>query len=126
MDTSAGNGQRPERARQAPDGQRSAVLGSLTIPGRPQSVANARAFIARILSRLPRIDSDAATLMTSELVTNAIRHTRSGDGGEVIVVVVGLRDGVLVEVTDQGSPGAPAVRTTCTPPRAMACTWSSG
>jgi two-component sensor histidine kinase len=67
-------------------------------------------FIARTASRVPGIDSDAATVLTSELVTNAIQHTRSGDGGEVTVVVIGLPDGVRVEVTDQGSPGAPVVK----------------
>lgn len=110
METPAGSGHEPARARQEPAARRSAVLGSLTIPGTPRHVASARAFITRTLSRQPGIDSDAATLLTSELVTNAIRHTKSGHGGEVTVVVVGLPDGVLVEVTDQGSPGAPVVK----------------
>ena len=110
MDIQAGSGQHTAPAQQGPDGPRSATLGSLTIPGAPQHVASARTFIARALSRVAGVDSGAATLLTSELVTNAIQHTKSGDGGEVTVVVIGLPDGVLVEVTDQGSPGAPIVK----------------
>lgn len=110
MDTPAGSGRQPARKGQGPGGRRSGVLGSLTIPGGPQHVAGARKFIARTVCLIPGIDCDAATLMTSELVTNAIQHTRSGDGGEVTVTVIGLPDGVLVEVTDQGSAQAPVVR----------------
>jgi hypothetical protein len=57
------------------------------------------------------VDSDAATLLTSELVTNAIQHTASGaDGGAVTVVVIDVPDGVLVEVIDDGSPEMPVVK----------------
>ena len=88
-----------------------AVLGSLTIDGRPEQVSAARGFVRRIVTRMGAIDSDAATLLTSELVTNAIEHTRSGsEGGTVTVVVVEVGGGVLVEVTDAGSPGVPVVK----------------
>lgn len=94
--------------------QRSAILGSVTIPGKPAAVASARAFIRRVLAAaedLPAVDSDAATLLTSELVTNAIRHSDSGaPGGTVTVVVLGVPDGVLVEVIDDGSEGTPVLR----------------
>jgi anti-sigma regulatory factor (Ser/Thr protein kinase) len=91
--------------------RRATILGSVTVPGSPEHVSSARAFITRSLSRLPRIDSDAATLLTSELVTNAIQHTRSGaDGGTVTVVVIVIRDGVLVEVIDDGAAGTPIVK----------------
>lgn len=110
MDTPAGSAQQSARPLQGTAARRSAVLGSLTIPGSPEHVASARKFIARTASTIPRVDSEAATLLTSELVTNAIQHTRSGDGGEVTVTVTSLTDGVLVEVTDQGSPGAPVVK----------------
>ena len=60
---------------------RATVLGSLTIPGHPEQVAAARAFVSRTLSsHRVGADSDTATLLTSEIVTNAIRHTRSGPG----------------------------------------------
>jgi anti-sigma regulatory factor (Ser/Thr protein kinase) len=94
--------------------QRAAILGSVTLPGRPEEVSRARAFIARTLLAMdqPRaVDSDAATLLTSELVTNAILHTESGaPGGSVTIVVVDVPDGVLIEVIDDGSPGAPVVK----------------
>ena len=89
----------------------STVLGSLTVDGRPEQVAAARGFVRRLVSRLGAIDSEAATLLTSELVTNAIQHTRSGrEGGTVTVVVLAVSEGVLVEVIDAGSPGVPVVK----------------
>ncbi len=91
-----------------------AILGTLTIPGRPDRVTVARAFVERTLAasgRARRVDSDAATLLTSELVTNAIQHTASGaDGGTVTVVVIDVPDGVLVEVIDDGSAEMPIVK----------------
>ena len=94
--------------------QRTAVLGSLTIPGRPVEVAAARAFVTRIMAATGKgrtVDSDAATLLTSELVTNAIQHTASGaDDGTVTIVVIDVPDGVLVEVIDDGSADMPVVK----------------
>lgn len=91
--------------------QRAAILGSITVPGSPEHVSGARAFIARTLAELPGVDCDAATLLTSELVTNAIQHTDSGGpGGTVTVVVIGVPGGVLVEVIDDGSAGTPVVK----------------
>jgi anti-sigma regulatory factor (Ser/Thr protein kinase) len=91
-----------------------AILGSLTIPGSADKVSGARAFITRTLAattRGRRVDSDAATLLTSELVTNAIQHTTSGTSeGTVTIVVVDVSDGVLIEVIDDGSPGTPVVK----------------
>ena len=91
-----------------------AILGSATIPGLPEEVVGARAFVARTLSaadKTPTLDSDAATLLTSELVTNAIQHTASGaPGGTVTIVVVNVPDGVLVEVIDDGSADTPVVK----------------
>ena len=94
--------------------QRTAILGSLTIHGRAEEVSGARAFVTRTLAAAgkgQRVDSDAATLLTSELVTNAIVHTASGTpGGSVTVVVVDVPDGVLIEVIDDGSGGTPVVK----------------
>ena len=102
------------RPRPAPSRQ-STVLGSLTIPGRPHEVRRTRAFVTRTLSAAGKedsVDSDAATLLTSELVTNAIRHTASGGpSGTVTIVIVDVPDGALIEVTDNGSSaGTPVVR----------------
>jgi anti-sigma regulatory factor (Ser/Thr protein kinase) len=94
--------------------QRTAVLGSLTIPGRPAEVSTARTFVTRTIAVTGKgrtVDSDAATLLTSELVTNAVQHTASGaDGGTVTIVVIDVPDGVLVEVIDDGSADMPVVR----------------
>ncbi|MGD0699830.1 MAG: ATP-binding protein [Trebonia sp.] len=94
--------------------QRTAILGSATVPGRPEEVSGARAFVARTLSavgKTPAVDADTATLLTSELVTNAILHTASGAaGGTVTIVVVDVEDGVLIEVVDDGSAGTPVVK----------------
>lgn len=91
--------------------QRAAILGSVTVPGRPEQVSGTRAFIERTLAERPGVDRDAATLLTSELVTNAIQHTDSGaPGGTVSVVVVGVPGGVVVEVVDDGSAGTPVVK----------------
>lgn len=94
--------------------QRSAILGSVTIPGKPAAVGSARDFVRRLIAsaaELPPVDSDAATLLTSELVTNAIVHSDSGrPGGTVTIVAIGVPDGLLVEVIDEGSADAPVVK----------------
>jgi anti-sigma regulatory factor (Ser/Thr protein kinase) len=93
-------------------GARATVLGSLTIPGRPEQVSAARAFVARTLSaHRPGTDADTATLLTSEIVTNAIMHTKSGvEGGTVAIGVIAIPGGVLVEVIDGGSAATPIVK----------------
>jgi serine/threonine-protein kinase RsbW len=99
-------------ARGAAGNSRATVLGSMTIPGRPEQVRLARAFVARTLgTNQTGADADAATLLTSEIVTNAIQHTKSGtDGGTVTIVVIGVSRGVLVEIIDDGSAGTPVVK----------------
>ena len=88
-----------------------AVLGRATIPGREQSVPEARAFVDGVLGPGdPR--SDVARLLVSELVTNAVQHTLSRrPGGTVTVVVIELAGSLRVEVTDEGSArNVPVVR----------------
>jgi len=72
----------------------------------------ARAFVSRTLSSHQiGADTDAATLLTSEIVTNAVQHTKSGvDDGTVTIVVIRVPHGVLVEVIDDGSAGTPIVK----------------
>jgi anti-sigma regulatory factor (Ser/Thr protein kinase) len=102
--------------RRSPSGprQRSAILGSVTIPGSPREVSGARAFVARTVSaagKATTVDAEAATLLTSELVTNAIQHTASGaPGGTVTIVVSDVARGVLIEVIDDGSADVPIVK----------------
>jgi anti-sigma regulatory factor (Ser/Thr protein kinase) len=81
--------------------------------GERVQVARARDFVAQALSGHPAADD--AVLLTSELATNAVLHTASGDGG-VFRVVVGMTGKcVRVEVHDGGSDTAPGVRLPRTP-----------
>jgi hypothetical protein len=121
MDTPEGNSRRswsgPQRGsgpRGTAGGTRATVLGSLTIPGRPEQVATARAFVARTLSsHRVGADHDAATLLTSEIVTNAVQHTKSGvDGGTVTIVVIGYAEVRIMPMRSAGVlvSGVAAVR----------------
>ena len=79
------------------------LLGGLTVPGRPEHVRDARRFVARAIgddcSR-----SDTALLLASELVTNAVLHSKSRlPGGKVTIVVARQPDDVLVVVADDGA-----------------------
>jgi len=69
----------------------------------------ARAEIARVaLSQSARAD---ATLVVSELVTNAVRHSGCGCDDEIELQVARTPDGVLISVRDVGrSPTEPTVR----------------
>lgn len=86
-----------------------ALLGSLTVPGQAEHVADARAFVLRTLGA--DCDSaDIAMLLTSELVTNSIRHSCSGrPGGTITITLVAIPDGIRVEVIDDGGPTTPAL-----------------
>lgn len=87
------------------------VLGSLTIPGHPEHVWQARAFVAKILGEQSPV-ADAAVLLTSEVVTNAVLHSNSCcPGGTVRLCVIEAGDGIRVEVADDGSDlSAPVVK----------------
>jgi anti-sigma regulatory factor (Ser/Thr protein kinase) len=88
------------------------VLGALTLPGEARSVREARRFLRELLpAEHPALDDLA--LAASELVCNAITHTRSGDpGGQVTVVVGRVAAALTLEVTDDGGagPAGPATR----------------
>jgi len=106
--TAPGTGGRTENRALITD---AAVLGSLTIPGRPEHVREARAFIAKALGELhPGLDT--AVLLTSELVTNAVMHSGSRcAGGVVSILIMESAGGVRVEVADAGSDlSTPVVR----------------
>jgi anti-sigma regulatory factor (Ser/Thr protein kinase) len=85
------------------------LLGSLTIPGEPAYLREARKLVARTLAD-GNADVDTAVLLTSELVTNSMQHSRSGrPGGTVTITVIAAPDGVRVEVIDDGGMTVPAV-----------------
>ncbi len=78
-------------------------------PGVPRQVKAARHFVAALLDGSPRRDD--AVIVISELFTNALQHTRSGQpGGLVVVQVSRWRQGVRIAVTDQGSAKRPVIR----------------
>jgi anti-sigma regulatory factor (Ser/Thr protein kinase) len=80
-----------------------AVVGSLIIPGRPEHVSEARAFVAKALGDQSPL-ADVAVLLTSELVTNAVVHSNSRcGGGTVALMVIEMPGGLRVEVADGGS-----------------------
>lgn len=81
---------------------RNRVLGSLTVPGRPEQVGAARSFVAGSLGGHPA--SDVLVLLVSETVTNAVLHSDSRrPGGTVTVTILEAAGGVRVEVADAGS-----------------------
>ena len=81
------------------------IIGVLTVPGIVKEVRITRNFVGELLEGWPCRDS--AVLLTSELVTNSILHSRSGDGGKVTVVVIDLGTSARVEVIDDGSDQTP-------------------
>ncbi len=79
------------------------VLASLTIPGRPERVSEARSFVGKAVGT-DNPAADTAVLLTSEIVTNAVVHSNSrGTGGTVTVLVTEVGGGLRVEVSDNGS-----------------------
>lgn len=87
-----------------------AALGALTVDGNEREVGRVRAYISGILGPdHPR--AGVACLLVSELVTNAVQHSRSHlPGGTVTVTVTGTGPGIRVEVTDDGGTASvPAV-----------------
>ncbi len=86
-----------------------ALLGSLTVPGRPEHVAAARAFTARTLGG-DRTCTGTAVLLTSELVTNSLQHSSSVRGGSITVTLIAIPGGIRAEVIDEGGPTVPALR----------------
>ncbi|HEX4059647.1 MAG TPA: ATP-binding protein [Streptosporangiaceae bacterium] len=75
---------------------------SRSFPGRPDQAGAARAFVRGALP--PSAVTDDLVLAASELVANAISHTRSGVPGGVFTVRVVARPGtdLRVEVDDAG------------------------
>jgi anti-sigma regulatory factor (Ser/Thr protein kinase) len=63
-------------------------------------VPAARAFVRAFLGGHPLARD--AELIASEYVTNAIRHTASGDGGVIHLTVAATAVAVRIEVTDHG------------------------
>lgn len=107
----AGPGARRDIAlREEEDKGDSALIDTITLPGVERSVANGRRFVRQTLgSRHPALDMVA--LGVSELATNAIMHTPSGDGGQITIGLTARGQLVRAEVTNDGTTtGKPHVR----------------
>lgn len=80
---------------------------SRVFPGRPGQVAHARYFVRRALAA--HGPAGDAALLTSELATNAIQHTASGQGGTFEIVICRRPAAVRIAVIDAGSPSIPTL-----------------
>ncbi|QXJ23626.1 ATP-binding protein [Actinomadura graeca] len=79
--------------------------------GQPQSIGDARAFArALVVDRAPDDLVRTVELVVSELCTNAVEHTASGeDGGEFVLELEVQCGHVRVGVLDMGAQTRPAV-----------------
>jgi serine/threonine-protein kinase RsbW len=75
-----------------------------TYPGAPESVGEVRHQAAEALKGIPCAES--AVYALNEVATNAVMHSRSGQGGGEFTVAVDVFPGsrVAFTVTDQGGP----------------------
>lgn len=89
---------------------RAAARESVTITGRPERVAVARAFTAAVLGR-QHPAGETVVLVRSELVTNSVRHSASGlPGRPVTVTVLSDSEVTRVQVTDRSGATVPGLR----------------
>jgi anti-sigma regulatory factor (Ser/Thr protein kinase) len=90
---------------------RSAVLPEVAthvFRGHHDQVGHAREFVRQALGPVPVVDE--AVLLVSELCTNALLHTASGDDGGTFEVAIYMRSIWLrVEVRDGGAGQTPVV-----------------
>jgi anti-sigma regulatory factor (Ser/Thr protein kinase) len=82
------------------------VIGTITLPGASRSVRHLRQFAGDLLGAdHPRLDD--IQLCLTEKFGNAIRHSRSGEGGWVTITLAAGSGVVRTEVTDDGGQGRP-------------------
>ncbi|HUZ23183.1 MAG TPA: ATP-binding protein [Streptosporangiaceae bacterium] len=87
-----------------------ALLGTLTVSGRPDQVTAARAFAGKAIGEQHPC-ADTAVLLVSEVVTNSVIHSNSRrDGGTITITVIAVGHGIRVEVIDEGGTTVPALR----------------
>ena len=80
-------------------------LAEIVLPGVKRSVSAARRCVAEVLIVAGHEDVSDVQLVVSELATNAVAHTTSGEPGGFITVEVSSLDAVTayIEVIDDGS-----------------------
>ncbi|MER7207480.1 ATP-binding protein [Streptosporangium sp. NPDC000239] len=80
------------------------MLGQVALPGEISSVPAARRHVRELLDSVGHTDNDDALLLVTEIVSNAVRHSRSGRPGGRVTVSVAAHDGTIhIDVTDGGS-----------------------
>ncbi|MEU6714175.1 ATP-binding protein [Nonomuraea sp. NPDC046802] len=79
-------------------------LAEMVFPGTHRSVPLARHCVEKVLTMAGHRNVDNVKLVISELVSNAVMHSRSAQpGGQVTVMVTEIGDALArVEVTDEG------------------------
>src|SRR5437868_642500 len=78
-------------------------------PGTRSQVGEARRFVTGYLADHP--DAGTAELVISELATNAVRHSHSGQAGGLFGVTVHAGGGLLLlAVLDEGGPTSPCIQ----------------
>lgn len=89
---------------------RRAARACLAIEARVDQVPAARAFVREALGSRHAC-TDTALLLTSELVTNSVRHSDCGRLGQPILIsVMPCGAGLRVEVCDRTGPTVPVPR----------------
>ncbi|MGH3243788.1 MAG: ATP-binding protein [Spirillospora sp.] len=81
------------------------VVGTLTLPGVRRSVGYARRFLRDMVPLQGRPLLHDLVTVGSEVVCNAVTHTRSGKGGRVTVSLLAGGGLYRVEVADDGAGG---------------------
>jgi serine/threonine-protein kinase RsbW len=78
-----------------------------TFPGRADQAHEVRMFATTLMPHHPRLDE--VLLATGELVANALRHTKSGQGGTFTVDLFHSGERTALSVADDGGPTEPVV-----------------
>jgi anti-sigma regulatory factor (Ser/Thr protein kinase) len=89
--------------------ERLAVLAADWFPGHAAAVGHAREFVRGVLGDAwPRLDD--LLLMVSEVASNAVRHTASGDpGGWLDLTISAAGSAVRVAIADGGGSSEPQI-----------------
>lgn len=88
------------------------LLAEMVLPGAERSVSLARHFVGLVLTQAGHQNVDGARLVASELVGNAVLHTRSArPAGLITVEITEIGDELArIEVIDEGALTVPRPR----------------
>jgi anti-sigma regulatory factor (Ser/Thr protein kinase) len=76
----------------------------MDLPASLGSAADARRRLSEEMASVPAAVAEDAQLMTTELITNAVRHGHLPEGARIQVMGYRLQDRVRVEVLHHGTP----------------------